>query len=262
MREYAIISPKFWIGETGRALRAEGKDAMLTALYLMTNPHSTMIGLYYIPFPTICHETASPSKGAWKALRSLTEVGFSYYDEVREEVWVPEMAKYQIAERLKPNDNRIIAIKKQAEEYRKSKFFPHFIERYSGPFHLGLESPSKAPLEPLRSQEQDQDQEQEITTLSGKPDASPSLKEQAREILKFLNERTGKNFHPVDTNLDFIIARLRSGATVQDCKSVIAKKRREWIGDPKMAEYLRPATLFNKTKFEQYRGELVEESPP
>jgi uncharacterized phage protein (TIGR02220 family) len=98
--------------------------------------------------------------------------------------------------------------------------------------------------------------------MSGKPDASPSLKDQAREVLKFLNERTGKNFHAVDTNLDFIVARLRSGASVQDCKSVIAKKRREWIGDPKMAEYLRPATLFNKTKFEQYRGELVEEAPP
>ena len=38
---------------------------------------------------------------------------------------------------------------------------------------------------------------------------------------------------------------------------VIAKKVREWGADPKMSTYLRPATLFNATKFAQYQGELV-----
>lgn len=93
------------------------------------------------------------------------------------------------------------------------------------------------------------------------PDAA-NLRDQAKEVLEFLNERTGKNFHPVDANLDLIAARLRGGASVQDCKSIIARKRRQWATDEKMQEYLRPATLFNKTKFEQYRGELIEEAPP
>jgi hypothetical protein len=38
---------------------------------------------------------------------------------------------------------------------------------------------------------------------------------------------------------------------------VIAKKCREWLHDEHMNEYLRPATLFNRTKFAQYQGELV-----
>ena len=53
------------------------------------------------------------------------------------------------------------------------------------------------------------------------------------------------------------MARLRSGATVLQCRQVIAKKAREWQGRADMAVYLRPATLFNATKFEQYVGELV-----
>jgi len=104
-----------------------------------------------------------------------------------------------------------------------------------------------------------------VNSMSGKPDVAPlksqniEIKNQAIEVLNFLNEKTGRIFRPVDTNLKLIIARLRSGATPQDCKSVIAKKRRDWIGDEKMISYLRPATLFNATKFEQYLGELIPE---
>ena len=54
-----------------------------------------------------------------------------------------------------------------------------------------------------------------------------------------------------------IKARLKSGVTSGQCFQVIAKKTREWKGNLKMDEYLRPATLFNATKFEQYVGELV-----
>ena len=102
-------------------------------------------------------------------------------------------------------------------------------------------------------------------SLSGKPDAAPlsqknsEIKKQAIEVLEFLNEKTGKSFRPVDTNLKFIIARLKSGAHVEDCRAVIAKKYREWRGDQKMIDYVRPATLFNATKFEQYFGELNHE---
>ena len=84
------------------------------------------------------------------------------------------------------------------------------------------------------------------------------LKQASEEVLNFLNLKTGKNFRGVDTNLDFIIARLKTNVTVQDCKSLIARKWSEWKGT-EMEKYLRPSTLFNKTKFEQYLGEMVEE---
>lgn len=84
------------------------------------------------------------------------------------------------------------------------------------------------------------------------------IRKSAIEILDFLNSKTGRSFRPVDTNLKLIIARLKSGVEVEDCKAVIAKKFREWSGDEKMIQYLRPATLFNATKFEQYVGELIQ----
>jgi len=81
------------------------------------------------------------------------------------------------------------------------------------------------------------------------------FKSQAVEIINFLNEKADRSYRPVQTNLDLIIARLEEGFEVQDFKCVIARKVRDWGSDEKMAKFLRPATLFNKTKFAQYSGE-------
>jgi uncharacterized phage protein (TIGR02220 family) len=79
---------------------------------------------------------------------------------------------------------------------------------------------------------------------------------QAAQVLQFLNEKTGRQYQPVEANIGMIAARLKGGATVTQCRQVIAKKCREWTGSEREV-YLRPATLFNATKFAQYQGELV-----
>jgi uncharacterized phage protein (TIGR02220 family) len=112
--------------------------------------------------------------------------------------------------------------------------------------------------------EAEERQRREEESLVGKKNSrrhTPEVLKQAKEILEFLNHKAKRNYRPVDANLDFIVARLESGVDFQDLKSVIAKKCREWLGDPKMENFLRPATLFNKTKFEQYVGELFQEVP-
>lgn len=76
----------------------------------------------------------------------------------------------------------------------------------------------------------------------------------AIELLTFLNERTGRNFKPLRANLELIAGRLKEGATIPDCKAVIIRKTKEWSGTD-MDQYLRPATLFNRSKFAQYSGE-------
>ena len=93
------------------------------------------------------------------------------------------------------------------------------------------------------------------------PSVSPSLNghqshDQAKAVLAFLNQTTHRGYRETPATLRMIECRLEAGASVQDCKTIIARKWREWGTDPKMTSYVRPATLFNATKFEQYRGEL------
>ena len=83
------------------------------------------------------------------------------------------------------------------------------------------------------------------------------LRKIASQVVAFLNEKTGRNFDLNGANADHVIARLKDGETVDDCRAVIALKCREWRGDPKMSKYLRPETLFNRTKFATYKGELA-----
>lgn len=80
---------------------------------------------------------------------------------------------------------------------------------------------------------------------------------EAKTVLAFLNEKTGKQFREVESNLSFIEARLKSDIDVQTCKTLIARKVRDWTPKPEMAPYLRPETLFNKTKFETYLAEVT-----
>ena len=71
------------------------------------------------------------------------------------------------------------------------------------------------------------------------------------EVVQALNEETGSHYRPTSkATMRHILARLREGFTVEDCKNVIRKKAEEW-GGTEMAKYLRPETLFG-SKFESY----------
>jgi uncharacterized phage protein (TIGR02220 family) len=88
-------------------------------------------------------------------------------------------------------------------------------------------------------------------TLSGEksPDHSASI--QAQEILAYLNEKSGRAFKAVRSNLNLIDSRLKN-FTVEELKSVVDKKCEEWLDDPAMSAYVRPETLFNATKCASY----------
>lgn len=160
MRDYGVVSPKFWIGETGKALRGK-PEAQIVALYLMTCPHANMIGVFHCPLVYIAHETGLTFEGASKALASLSEAQFLTYDEGSETVFVHRMAAYQVGESLKPEDNRVKSVVKEWQNIGPSALQQAFAAIYSIAFHLPIgekkASPSKAPRKPLRSQEQDQD---------------------------------------------------------------------------------------------------------
>lgn len=86
--------------------------------------------------------------------------------------------------------------------------------------------------------------------MPGKPDVA------AAEIIEYLNAKAGTRFRPVKANLALVKARMAEGASPEDCRAVIESKIAEWLGDEKMAQYLRPKSLFNATNFAQYSGLL------
>lgn len=263
MRDYGKVSPQFWIGETGKLLRGN-PEAQVLALYLMTNPHATMTGVFHCPVIYMAHETGLSMEGASKGLARLIEAGFCEYDEASESVFVVNMAAFQIDDCLKPDDKRVLGLRKEVAKMLPARFQQRFAEVYGIRFHLAKQgennSPLEAPSKPLPSQEQEQEQEQEIKALSGNPDPLPEKPKkqtrttEAKELLAYMNQVCGSRFQPVAANLNLITARLNEGATSDDVKAVIDRKQAEWCNDDAMRKYLRPETLFNATKFAGYLG--------
>lgn len=165
MRDYSKVSPQFWIGKTGKALRKHGFEAQMVGLYLLTSPHANMLGLYYVPQTYIAHETGLGMEGAMKGLQGCIEAGFCRYDEESEMVWVVEMARFQIADQLQPKDNQVKGVQNEYSSIPENPYLAAFFDMYAKAFCMTdkreVESPSQAPSKALVSQEQEQEQEQE-----------------------------------------------------------------------------------------------------
>lgn len=72
------------------------------------------------------------------------------------------------------------------------------------------------------------------------------------EIIEYLNLKTGSKFKPTTKPyVQAIRSRLKEGYTVDDFKTVIDKKCREWQGT-KLEKYLTPKTLFAPSHFDTY----------
>jgi hypothetical protein len=172
MRDYGKVSPKFWIGQTGKALRKQGLEAQLVALYLLTSPHANMLGLYYVPKAFIAHEIGLGFEAASKGLQGCIEAGFCRYDDDSEMVWVMEMARFQIADQLKDKDLRIKGVQNEYDSLPENPYLGGFFAMYAKAFCMfsnrAQGSLFEAPSKPLASQEQEQEQEK------GKPKPSSS----------------------------------------------------------------------------------------
>lgn len=92
--------------------------------------------------------------------------------------------------------------------------------------------------------------------LSGNPTMS---RIPYKEIVDYLNEKTGKNFkHKTTKTRKFIEARWNQDFRLDDFKKVIDIKTYEWLNTDS-DKYLRPETLFG-TKFESYLNQKTQPS--
>lgn len=82
----------------------------------------------------------------------------------------------------------------------------------------------------------------------------------AKNIIIYLNSKTGKNFRITKSNMKFINARLKEGVSYDDMIKIVDLKVEQWLGT-NWEDYLRPETLFNSTKFETYYQQIQGKSP-
>ncbi|GKX58368.1 hypothetical protein SOASR031_06830 [Leminorella grimontii] len=83
-------------------------------------------------------------------------------------------------------------------------------------------------------------------------DAEVLITEQAKQVLTHLNQITGSRYQMATGTLQNIRARLAEGFTTDELVLVADYTTAKWAGDLKMADYLRPSTLYQLSKFPGY----------
>lgn len=83
------------------------------------------------------------------------------------------------------------------------------------------------------------------------PDES-GFSPESKMALDYLNQKTGSRFRETEANLKRIAARLKEpDITLEGVKKMIERQCALW-GGTQMSQYLRPSTLFNTEKFNEY----------
>ncbi len=89
---YRTIDTAFWTDPKVRLLPTLGRTLLL---YFITNPHTHVSGIYYLPKHVIAHETGISDRALDTLSDTLSSAGFCAFDPARELVWVKNMMRYQ-----------------------------------------------------------------------------------------------------------------------------------------------------------------------
>jgi hypothetical protein len=92
MAVYRTIDASFW---TDPKMKRANPESRLLFLYLITNPHTHVSGLYYLPWLIAEHETGLSKKQLDSAADTLSNLGVCRFDRANELVWVVKMFAYQ-----------------------------------------------------------------------------------------------------------------------------------------------------------------------
>lgn len=112
--------------------------------------------------------------------------------------------------------------------------------------------PPESGGDPLVNSKQDPSDNKTSCQPAAQTDAEVEITDQAKQVLNYLNQTTGSRYQVSKSSLDNIRARLREGFTPEEQQLTVDYMHAKWGGDLEMAEYLRPSTLFQPSKFPGY----------
>lgn len=267
MAIYRNISTTFWTdSKVADDFTAEDKYIYL---YLFTNPHSNLCGCYEVSYKQIAYEAGISVDKAKKLIDRLqNEFNVIRYDGKTKEVLILNWHKYNWTKSEKFRKPLL----KEIEKVKSPSFREYLFKAYNGELDT-VSANGRYPIDTVSDFEDTVSAEEiheeypidttvtvTVTDTVSVTDTdtvteSESDTETVKEIVEYLNEMCGTKYKASSEKTRKLIrARLNDGFTVEDFRTVIFKKARDWINDPKMCKFLRPETLFSN-KFEGYLNE-------
>jgi hypothetical protein len=137
---YGVVFSAWWTSKTNRAVRTAHPDAQRLALYLMSAPNATMLGLYPLDLGEAMDHVGLCLPAIAQAFAVLKQIDFATYDAASEHVWVHEMAKYRLGLYLTPQlaakDHKVKGAQSLYDRLEDNPFLGPFFKRYGKALRL------------------------------------------------------------------------------------------------------------------------------
>ncbi|MBL1265725.1 hypothetical protein [Candidatus Methylomicrobium oryzae] len=190
MRDYSRVHSTFWTSPDTSSLSEDGR---LLALYLLTGPHSNMLGAFRLPIGYVSTDINWSFERVSKGLKELSDSGFITLDSASQWVCITNYLRFNQIE----NPNQAKSLIKLIDQVPKtspvlsvvsasvrkfSRFVPDELDHVisSGGLIGASANPSKGVPEgfakPFPNQDQDQDQENNSTCAQPGPSTSNVVK--------------------------------------------------------------------------------------
>lgn len=121
---YRIVKTSFWSDNKIRRLTREERSLLL---YLFTNQHTHISGIYYLPLPLISHEFNATTEEIKDMLEGLVEKEIIEFDYDEQVVWVRNMLRHQVSN-ISPNVSK--STTSQLETLHDVPLIKNFLDYY------------------------------------------------------------------------------------------------------------------------------------
>lgn len=253
-----IVDTNFWSDDkVVEYFRPEDK---LFMLYLMTNPHTTQLGIYSINKKLMAFETGYSIDVINKLLKRFeNDFKMIKYSENSKEVAIRNYLKYSIIKGGKPVEDLLYKEIKQVKDKSLLRYICLNIKDCKS-----LNETVKKVINTLNYNDNDKHNDNDNDNDNENEKSYPlslhdTLYDTSEKVIQHLNFLAGTNFKSTSKTTQKLIKSLLEDYTVDDIILVIDKMCYLWNKEPKKGEkdmrvYLRPSTLFRKSNFENYLG--------
>ena len=235
-----IVDTNFWNDD--KVVDLFSPEDKLFMLYLMTNPHTTQLGIYPINKKNMAFELGYSVDTVNVLLeRFENKYNIIKYSNETNEIAIKNYLKYSIMKGGKPVED---LLNKEISQVKDKSLITYIFSNIKDYTNLN-ETVNKI----INININDND-------VSYHDTYHDTLSDVIEEIINYLNLKANTNYKCSTPKTKTLIkARIKEGFNIDDFKLVIDKKCYTWLGT-KMEQYLRPETLFGN-KFEGYLNEKV-----
>lgn len=248
-----IVDTAFWTDNKVEEFTPEDRYFML---YLLTNPHTTQLGIYEISMKRTAYELGYSIDAVRALVERFEKVhGVVIYSKETNEIAIKNFLRHSIIKGGAPvRDCLIKEMKGVKNKDLVARVFSHIkgYEKLNDTVkNIIAEYEEKNGTLSYSNEKQNENENENDNDVSYHDTGDVSFKSSCEEIISYLNAKIGAKYKPTTAKTKTAIhARMDEGFSIEDFKTVIDKKCREWTGTD-YEKYLRPETLFG-TKFEGY----------